>query len=180
MIGRADTTSEDDAPAGSTHPMVKVFKNPKEAYLYLMDVYGNLEINPTNKINSKGPTGWQYKNTERKLSHMEALTKYVNKDITRKKFEEDTGISSIPAEIEGIRKMDKYGREVAIDMKARAEGLRDIRIRLEYLMQILRAGINEPNIRKSTGYAEFEKQVWTVYGMIQEDLYRLNLSETQF
>ena len=180
LIGRSDTASKADAPAGAAHPITKVFKNPEQAYLYLMDIYGHVALNPTDKIQSKGATGWQFKNTERKLSHIESLTKYINKQITRKKFEEDTGISAIPAEISAIRDMDRYARDVAIDAKGRAEALRDTRIRLEYLMQILRAGINEPNIQKSFAHPKFAQNAWMVYSMIQEDLYRLNLSETQY
>ena len=161
-------------------PITKHFKSSKEMAVFLENIYGST----TQRLNASGKSGVESRAgssigpayNEMRNDYLTKLNEYATRKIDRKKFEEETGILIAPAVMEDIRRADPYQRAALIEDRAKQDAIDTMVTRLYLASDVLRAGINAPDMVQSSLYGVAREEYEKLYFMIQDDISRLQNS----
>ena len=180
LIKRNDTTdrSKPNYDSKNMPSMVRAFPSPQDAYEWVEKLYGVNRLQYSNN-SAKPPslsiagTGIRYQlNARTNIIHSE-LNRLVNKGITRSTFFENTGITTVPAEIDSIRSMRTFTQINAIKTKAKIEAKRDIQMRLRFIRSMIENGIKEPDLSQSLLSNNAKEATYQLLMQIERDLHEL-------
>ena len=183
ITGHKDGKTGWDSPlTGKTDdmPITKHFKSSKEMAAFLENIYGST----TQRLNASGKSGVESRAgssigpayNEMRNDYLTKLNEYATRKIDRKKFEEETGILIAPAVMEDIRRADPYQRAALIEDRAKQDAIDTMVTRLYLASDVLRAGINAPDMVQSSLYGVAREEYEKLYFMIQDDISRLQNS----
>ena len=183
ITGHKDGKTGWDSPlAGKTedYPIAKHFKSSKDMAAFLEDIYGST----TRRLNASGKSGVESSAgtsigpayNELRNKYLTQLKEYAERKIDRKKFEQETGILIAPAVMEDIRRADPYQRAALIEDRAKQDAIDTMVTRLYLASDVLRAGINAPDMVQSSLYGVAREEYEKLYFMIQDDISRLQNS----
>ncbi|MCB1776124.1 MAG: hypothetical protein KDI50_01695 [Candidatus Competibacteraceae bacterium] len=154
------------------HPVTTVFKSPDDLVAFITDIYGSRSY----LLTKEGPTetkpgyGYQKKYIEMRDDTIEALQKYVSREIDRKTFEQETELLIPPETINEMRGLPSYSLSIAIDDQARTHAVERLKRKLDYALQSLKTGLTEPNLAQSEAYEVIERETTKLIIAIQDDL----------
>lgn len=154
------------------HPITTLFESPNELVGFITDIYGSRSY----MLTKEGPTetkpgyGYQKKYIEMRDDTIEALQKYVTREIDRKTFEEETELLIPPETINEMRGLPSYSLSIAIDDQARTHAVERLKRKLDYALQSLRTGLTEPNLAQSEAYEVIEREITKLMMAMQDDL----------
>ena len=183
ITGHKDGKTGWDSPiVGKTEdmPITKHFKSSKEMAAFLEGIYGST----THRLNASGKSGVESSAgtsigpayNELRNEYLTKLNEYAARKIDRKKFEADTGILIAPAVMEDIRRADPYQRAALIEDRAKQDAIDTMVTRLYLATDVLRAGINAPDMVQSAIYSVARDEYEKLYFSIQDDIVRLQNS----
>ena len=183
ITGHKDGKTGWDSPlTGKTDdmPITKHFKSSKEMAAFLEGIYGSTtqRLNASGKsgVESRAGSGIGLAYNEMRNDYLTKLNEYATRKIDRKKFEEETGILIAPAVMEDIRRADPYQRAALIEDRAKQDAIDTMVTRLYLASDVLRAGINAPDMVQSSLYGVAREEYEKLYFMIQDDISRLQNS----
>jgi lipoprotein len=183
ITGHKDGKTGWDSPlAGKTedYPIAKHFKSSKDMAAFLEDIYGST----TRRLNASGKSGVESSAgtsigpayNELRNKYLTQLKEYAERKIDRKKFEQETGILIAPAVMEDIRRAEPYQRAALIEDRAKQDAIDTMVTRLYLASDVLRAGINAPDMVQSDVYSIAREEYEKLYFSIQDDIARLQNS----
>ena len=183
ITGHKDGKTGWDSPlTGKTDdmPITKHFKSSKEMAAFLEGIYGST----THRLNASGKSGVESSAgtsigpayNELRNEYLTQLNDYTTRKIDRKKFEEATGILIAPAVMEDIRRAEPYQRAALIEDRAKQDAIDTMVTRLYLASDVLRAGINAPDMVQSDVYSIAREEYEKLYFSIQDDIARLQNS----
>jgi hypothetical protein len=183
ITGHKDGKTGWDSPlAGKTedYPIAKHFKSSKDMAAFLEDIYGST----TRRLNASGKSGVESSAgtsigpayNELRNKYLTQLKEYAERKIDRKKFEQETGILIAPAVMEDIRRAEPYQRAALIEDRAKQDAIDTMVTRLYLASDVLRAGINAPDMVQSEVYSIAREEYEKLYFSIQDDIARLQNS----
>ena len=183
ITGHKDGKTGWDSPlAGKTedYPIAKHFKSSKDMAAFLEDIYGST----TRRLNASGKSGVESSAgtsigpayNELRNEYLTQLNDYATRKTDRKKFEEATGILIAPAVMEDIRRAEPYQRAALIEDRAKQDAIDTMVTRLYLASDVLRAGINAPDMVQSDVYSIAREEYEKLYFSIQDDIARLQNS----
>lgn len=183
ITGHKDGKTGWDSPlTGKTDdmPITKHFKSSKEMAAFLEGIYGSTtqRLNASGKsgVESRAGSGIGLAYNEMRNDYLTKLNEYATRKIDRKKFEEETGILIAPAVMEDIRRADPYQRAALIEDRAKQDAIDTMVTRLYLASDVLRAGINAPDMVQSSLYGVAREEYEKLYFLIQDDISRLQNS----
>ena len=183
ITGHKDGKTGWDSPlTGKTDdmPITKHFKSSKEMAAFLENIYGSTtqRLNASGKsgVESRAGSGIGLAYNEMRNDYLTKLNEYATRKIDRKKFEEETGILIAPAVMEDIRRADPYQRAALIEDRAKQDAIDTMVTRLYLASDVLRAGINAPDMVQSSLYGVAREEYEKLYFLIQDDISRLQNS----
>ena len=183
ITGHKDGKTGWDSPlTGKTDdmPITKHFKSSKEMAAFLEGIYGSTthRLNASGKsgVESSAGTGIGTAYNELRNEYLTQLNDYTTRKIDRKKFEEATGILIAPAVMEDIRRAEPYQRAALIEDRAKQDAIDTMVTRLYLASDVLRAGINAPDMVQSDVYSIAREEYEKLYFSIQDDIARLQNS----
>ena len=154
------------------HPVTTLFESPDDMVEFITDIYGSRSY----MLTKEGPTeakpgyGYQKKYIEMRDNTIEALQKYVARDMDRKTFEKETDLLIPPETINEMRGLPNYSLSIAIDDQARTHAVERLKRKLDYAMQSLKTGLTEPNLAQSEAYEVIEREITKLIIAMQDDL----------
>ena len=183
ITGHKDGKTGWDSPlAGKSedYPIAKHFKSSKDMAAFLEDIYGST----TRRLNASGKSGVESSAgtsigpayNELRNKYLTQLKEYAERKIDRKKFEQETGILIAPAVMEDIRRAEPYQRAALIEDRAKQDAIDTMVTRLYLASDVLRAGINAPDMVQSDVYSIAREEYEKLYFSIQDDIARLQNS----
>ena len=183
ITGHKDGKTGWDSPlAGKTedYPIAKHFKSSKDMAAFLEDIYGSttrrLDASGKSGVESSAGTSIGPAYNELRNKYLTQLKEYAERKIDRKKFEQETGILIAPAVMEDIRRAEPYQRAALIEDRAKQDAIDTMVTRLYLASDVLRAGINAPDMVQSDVYSIAREEYEKLYFSIQDDIARLQNS----
>lgn len=169
--------------ADGEKPVAKYFKNGKELYEFLEEIYGssNRRLNADGKggstaVEARAGMGIGRKYSDMRNKNLVALRRYATREITREAFEKETGILIPPAVMDDIRRAEPYQRATLLEDKAKQEAINELTTRLHLAADALRAGISAPDMVQSGLYGVAREEYEKLYFMMLDDIARLENS----
>lgn len=176
LLNRSET--DDSAPKGTDaqQPLAKVFKSPKALQEWVGKIYGNQEWRlpeGDSKTETKAGVGFKYQYNAHRFHLAELYDRLVKNQITIKQFKEETGgIQISTAELLDIRALTGYARDITSQIVSQREAVKDMRLRMEMVIKVLEAGLEDPAIAQSTSAAVVKQEVHGLIARITDDLHK--------
>ena len=168
------------------NPILGDFKNPKELYNFIEEIYGANEITLTDSAaepthtNAIAGRGYERKYTEYRNEYYKDLADYVDGKMEREAFEKKTGQVIAPIEIDDIRIMPPFARKSEILARAQRYAIGKVRRGLIFARQALRTGIYAPDLQQSGMKGPAETEFKNLYYRIQDDIREIGQRATQY
>ncbi len=180
LLARGDKSRWDsdfavDANSLKNNPILTEFKNPKELYSFIADIYGATEqrINKSasgESVKTTAGRGYEKIYAKYRNEYIVQLRNYVNRSINRKTFEKNTSIIIPPAEIQDIRMLPPYQRTVEIEQLAQQYAIKRTKENLILAKQVLKTGIYAPDIQQSGMKGIATREYKSLYYRILDDI----------
>ena len=168
------------------NPILGDFKNAKELYNFVEEIYGANEITlqdsaaePTH-TNAIAGRGYERKYMEYRNEYYKDLTEYVDGKTDKKTFEKKTGQVIAPIEIDDIRIMPPFARKSEILSRARQYAIGKVRRGLIFARQALKTGVYAPDLQQSGMKGPAETEFKNLYYRIQDDIREIGQRATQY
>ena len=187
-LSRGDKEQWDNDFSGDVknNPILGDFKNAKELYNFIEEIYGANEITigesgaqPTN-VNAIAGRGYERKYTKYRNEYIKDLRDYVYYRINRPTFEEKTGQIIPPAELDDIRKMPEYPMEMEIEARAQQYAINRLRRNLYFAKQALKTGVYAPDLQQSGMKGPSEIEYRSLYYRILDDIREIGQRAWQY
>ncbi|WP_314910979.1 hypothetical protein [Cardiobacterium hominis] len=168
------------------NPILGDFKNAKELYNFVEEIYGANEITlqdsaaePTH-TNAIAGRGYERKYAEYRNEYYKDLSDYVDGKMEREAFEKKTGQVIAPIEIDDIRIMPPFARKSEILSRARQYAIGKVRRGLIFARQALKTGVYAPDLQQSGMKGPAETEFKNLYYRIQDDIREIGQRATQY
>ncbi|MFC2753884.1 MAG: hypothetical protein ACFN9G_11310, partial [Cardiobacterium sp.] len=150
-----DSDFATDEKSVKDNPILGDFKNPKELYDFVEEIYGANEI--TLKDSAAEPThtnaiagrGYERKYIEYRNEYIKLLRDYLAYNIKRNEFEKKTGQIIPPAEVDDLRLLPDYQQDVEIESRAQQYAINKVSRALLFAKQALKTGVYAPDLQQS-------------------------------
>lgn len=170
----------------SNNPILKEFKNPKELYQFIEDIYGSTSTVITEKtasgkkVSTVAGRGYELKYVDYRNKYLPLLRDYVNRNIDRQAFETKTGQIIPPAEVDDIRQLPPYQRSVEIEQRSQQYAIKRIKDNLIFAKQALKTGIYAPDLQQSGMKAPATREYKSIYYRILDDITEISQRAYQY
>ena len=181
-----DSDFATDEKSVKDNPILGDFKNPKELYNFVEEVYGANEI--TLKDSAAEPThtnaiagrGYERKYIEYRNEYIKLLRDYLAYNIKRNEFEKKTGQIIPPAEVDDLRLLPDYQQDVEIESRAQQYAINKVSRALLFAKQALKTGVYAPDLQQSGMKGPAETEYKNLYYRIQDDLREIRQRTYQY
>lgn len=170
----------------TNNPILKEFKNPKQLYEFLEDIYGSTSKTLTTttatgeKVSTVAGRGYELKYVDYRNKYLPILRQYVNREIDRKTFEKKTGQIIPPAEVDDIRLLPPYQRSVEIEQRSQQYAIKRMKDNLIFAKQALKTGIYAPDLQQSGMKAPAMREYKSIYYRILDDIAEISQRAYQY
>lgn len=187
-IGNKDLSSWDQGFSGNDkdHPVLHEFKNPKELYEFIKEIYGATEkklsksADNNEEVNTIAGRGYELTYTKYRDEYLPVLRELVDGNINLEAFTQKTGQILPLVEVDDIRRLPPYERAVEIESRAQRYGIERLRKNLIFAKQALKSGINSPDLIQSGMRVPAEDEYRTLYYKIQDDIREIGQRAYQY
>lgn len=168
------------------NPILGDFKNPKELYEFIEQIYGANEITLTasaaepTHTNAIAGRGYEPKYIQYRDEYYKDLLDYVEGRTEREAFEKKTGQVIAPIEIDDIRILPPYARRIDVLARAQRYAIGKVRRGLIFARQALRTGVYAPDLQQSGMKGPAENEYKVLYYRIQDDIREIGQRATQY
>jgi len=181
-----DSDFATDEKSVKDNPILGDFKNPKELYDFVEEIYGANEI--TLKDSAAEPThtnaiagrGYERKYIEYRNEYIKLLRDYLAYNIKRNEFEKKTGQIIPPAEVDDLRLLPDYQQDVEIESRAQQYAINKVSRALLFAKQALKTGVYAPDLQQSGMKGPAETEYKNLYYRIQDDLREIRQRTYQY
>ncbi len=189
IVGRADKNQWEQPFSSSDekeNPILREFEKPEELYEFVESIYGATEKTISEStasgesVKTVSGRGYEKKYTEYRNEYIENLRKYINREFTRKEFEEETGNIIPPAEIDDIRTLPPYQKSVEIEQRSQQYAIKRIKNNLILAKQSLKTGIYAPDMQQSGMKGPAMREYKMIYYRILDDLSEISQRAYQY
>lgn len=168
------------------NPILKEFKNTKQLYEFVEDIYGSTKSVITDdtstgeRVTAVAGRGYELKYVDYRNKYLPILRQYVDREIDRQSFESQTGQIIPPAEIDDVRQMLPYERAVEIEQRSQQYAIKRMRDNLIFAKQALKTGIYAPDLQQSGMKAPAEREYKSIYYRILDDISEISRRAYQY
>jgi len=181
-----DSDFATDEKSIKDNPILGDFKNPKELYNFVEEIYGANEI--TLKDSAAEPThtnaiagrGYERKYIEYRNDYIKLLREYLAYKIKRDEFEKKTGQIIPPAEVDDLRLLPDYQQDVEIESRAQQYAINKVSRALLFAKQALKTGVYAPDLQQSGLKGPAETEYKNLYYRSQDDLREIRQRTYQY
>ena len=181
-----DSDFATDEKSVKDNPILGDFKNPKELYDFVEEIYGANEI--TLKDSAAEPThtnaiagrGYERKYIEYRNEYIKLLRDYLAYNIKRNEFEKKTGQIIPPAEVDDLRLLPDYQQDVEIESRAQQYAINKVSRAPLFAKQALKTGVYAPDLQQSGMKGPAETEYKNLYYRIQDDLREIRQRTYQY
>lgn len=176
LLNREETDTSAIAGNLNNEPLARLFKKPSDLQDWTNKIYGNREWSlpeGDSRTKTTAGVGFKYQYNTHRFHFSELYSKLINAEITVDQFKELTGgVQMSTAELLDLRTLTGYGKDITIQILSQREAVRDMRLRLEMLIKVLEAGLEDPALAQSTSAAVLKNDILSLIAKITDDLHK--------